>query len=162
MVKAMCPGSFDPLTLGHFDIIKRCSTIFDEVIVVVGYNESKKGLLPFEKRVEYIKDAFREFTNVSVTAYSGLTVDFAKENGVDVIVKGIRNSKDLDYENEMTTVNRTLSKDKFGKEIETLYMYCKPEYMYTSSSLVRSLIEMKLPVDAYVHNTELLMKLLEN
>lgn len=161
MVKVLCPGSFDPLTLGHLDIIKRCSKIFDQVVVAVGVNENKKVFIPYEKRLEYINDAIRDLPNVSAVLYKGLTVDFAKEQGIDLIVKGIRNSGDFAYENEMAVVNRDISLKKYGREIETLYMYSAPEHIHTSSTLVRDLVSMKLPVDEYVHNDRLLYELIK-
>lgn len=160
MSKALCPGSFDPLTLGHIDIIKRCSNIFDEVIVLIGKNDQKKGLLSYDARFEYIKDAFKDISNVNFVIYDGLTIDFAFDNNVDVIVKGVRNSADVEYENEMANTNKYLSFDKYGKVIDTLFLQSSPENMYTSSSLVRQLISMNLPIDRYVHNPKLLFKLL--
>lgn len=161
MVKVLCPGSFDPLTLGHLDVIRRCSKAFDRVIVAVGVNENKKGFLSYEKRLEYINDAICDLPNVSAVLYTGLTVDFAKEQGIDLIVKGVRNSEDFAYENEMTVVNRDISLKKYGSEIETLYMYSAPEYIHTSSTLVRELVSMNLPVEKYVHNEMLLYKLIK-
>ena len=160
MSKALCPGSFDPMTLGHIDIIKRCSTIFDEVVVLIGKNAEKKGLLSSDKRLEFAKHALKEIKNVDVVVYDGLIVDYAYNNNIDVIVKGIRNSADTEYENEMANTNKCLSVDKYDKAIETLYLMTSPEYTYTSSSLVRQLISMDLPIERYVHNADLLYKLI--
>ncbi len=161
MVKVLCPGSFDPLTLGHLDIIRRCSAAFDQVIVAVGVNESKKGFLSYEKRLEYIKDAVRDLSNVTAVIYEGLTVDFAFETGADIIVKGVRNFEDFAYENEMTVVNLDIARHKYGRELETLYMYSSPVHMHTSSSLVRKLACSNLPVEKYVHNAQLLYELMK-
>ena len=157
MSKILIPGSFDPMTIGHEEIIKRCSTMFDTVVVMVGYNEAKKGLLSVDERILYAKDALKDYDNVVVESYNGLVVDFAHDNGIDFIVKGIRNEKDLAYESEMAYVNSNISFEKYGKRIETFLMNSSPEYAYTSSSLVRSLLGMNLSVDKYVHNPELLL-----
>ena len=160
MNKVLCPGSFDPMTLGHLSVIRRCAALFDKVFVVVGYNENKKGLLTPEQRVLFAKDALGDLPNVEIEAYSGLTVDYAYEHGCSIIVKGVRNSADLDYENEMAIANRDISISKFGKTIETLYFPSEPIYSYTSSSMVRQLLSLHLPIDKYVHNSELLYNIL--
>lgn len=162
MSKALCPGSFDPLTLGHYDIIKRCSEIFDEVVVLVGCNAQKKGLLTNDKRVEFALDAFQNEKNINVVAYDGLLIDYINEHNIDVIVKGLRNTSDLEYENEMANTNLLLSMNKYGKSVETMYLPSSSQYAYTSSSLVRQLIEMNLPINNYVHNPGLLYKLLKD
>lgn len=160
MSKVLCPGSFDPMTLGHISIIGRCASSFDEVVVLVGYNDKKTGLLTAEQRVEFAKDALKDFSNVRIDSYSGLTVDYAYEYNCDLIVKGVRNSVDLEYENEMAIANRVISMSKFGKSIETLYFPSEPLFAYTSSSTVRQLLSLNLPIDKYVHNPELLYKIL--
>lgn len=160
MNNVLCPGSYDPITLGHLSVIRRCAAVFDKVFVVVGYNENKKGLLTPEQRVLFAKDALGDLHNVEIEAYSGLTVDYAHEHDCDIIVKGIRNSVDLDYENEMAVANRDISITKFGKSIETLYIPSEPIYIYTSSSTVRQLMSMHLPIEKYVHNSELLYEIL--
>ena len=161
MSKVLIPGSFDPITLGHIDIIKKCSGIFDEVIVMVGFNEAKKGFLSAEKRVAYAKDALNDLTNVEVVSYSGLVVDFAFDNNVNLIVKGIRNREDYEYESEMAYVNNNLSFEKYNKGIETFFINSDPEYKYTSSTLVRKLLELNLSIDKYVHNAKYLNEVLK-
>jgi len=156
----LIPGSFDPLTLGHIEIVKRCSLIFDQVVVLVGFNEQKKGFLEPCKRVEFARDAFKSMPNVTVDMDSGLIVDYAHENNIDIIVKGIRNEEDLAYESEMAYVNNDISFDKYGKVIETLFMNTHPEYYHYSSSLVRKLLALGLPVGKYIHNEHLLFKLI--
>ncbi len=160
MSKVMLPGSYDPMTLGHIDIIKRCAAMFEEVIVVIGYNEKKHGLLTSAQRVKYAENALFDLKNVEVTSYDGLTIDFAYNNSIDFIVKGIRNNADVSYENEMAYVNGNASFEKFGKRIETLYLSSAPEYMYISSSVVRQMLQVGLSVEKYVHNEELLKRLI--
>lgn len=162
MSKVIIPGSFDPITLGHLDIIKRSSILFDEVYVVIGINTEKKYILSDEKRLEYVCDAVNDFPNVKVLLHKGLIVDAAHDIGADFIVKGVRNASDLEYENRMADVNRELSLKKRGKIFETVYLPASLEYVHTSSSLVRELISMNLPFDKYVHNPVLLSKLIEN
>ncbi|MBR3994410.1 MAG: pantetheine-phosphate adenylyltransferase [Clostridia bacterium] len=156
MSKVLIPGSFDPITLGHIDIIKKCSKSFDKVIVMVGYNENKKEFLSAEKRVMYALDALKDLQNVDVVSYPGFVIDFAYDNKIDFIVKGIRNNEDFEYESQMASVNYTLSLEKYGRGIETFFINSSPEYRYTSSTLVRQLMELKLPFDKYAHNPKLL------
>ncbi|MBR5309311.1 MAG: pantetheine-phosphate adenylyltransferase [Clostridia bacterium] len=160
MSKVLVPGSFDPFTLGHLDVVKRCSATFDKVVVMVGFNSAKKGFLSEQKRIEYINDAVKELDNVEVIAYDGLVVDFAHDNGIDFIVKGIRNENDVEYESQMACVNKNIALEKYGKGIETLYLQAAPEFVHTSSSLVRQLIGMNLSVSKYVHNENLLLRLI--
>lgn len=156
----MLPGSYDPMTLGHIDIIKRCAAMFDKVIVVIGYNEKKRGLLNSIQRVKYAENALCDIKNVYVKSYDGLTIDFAYNNDIDFIVKGIRNDADVSYENEMAYVNGKASFEKFGKRIETLYLSSAPEYMYISSSVVRQMLGVGLSVKEYVHNEDLLKSII--
>ncbi len=159
MTKVMIPGSFDPFTLGHLDIVVRCSKIFDEIIVVVGNNSQKKYLLSAESRVKYIEDATKNFKNVKCVLWDGLIADFAVANGIKIIVKGIRNQVDVEYENEMTFVNRSIADTKNNAVLETFYLASLPEYSHISSSVVRKLLSLDLSVNSYVHNEELLKKL---
>lgn len=158
--KVLLPGSYDPMTLGHLDIIKRCSKMFSQVVVMVGNNNQKEYLLSARNRIEYIKDAVRNLTNVSVDFYDGLVVDYAYNHNIDFIVKGIRDENDLRYEKEMAYVNNKISLEKYAKGIETFYLHSEPEFLYTSSTLVRSLIKLDQPYSDYVHNSELLKELL--
>ena len=131
MIRALVPGSFDPLTMGHLDIIERCSGIFDEVLVAVVENPYKQGLFTVTERCELIGECIAGWTNVSADSFSGLLVDFAAKCDVSVIVKGLRAMTDFDYEMQMSQMNRCLS------GIETLFISTKPEYGYLSSSLVK-------------------------
>lgn len=159
MTKAMLPGSFDPFTLGHLDIVKRCSKIFDEVVIVIGRNSQKNYLLSVENRVKYIEDAIKDLDNVTCEIWDGIVADFAAENKINVIVKGVRNSTDLDYENIMTFVNRDIANEKYSKALETFYLPCRPEYSNISSSVVRKLLQLDISVDKYVHNEVFLKNL---
>lgn len=134
MKRALFPGSFDPFTAGHHSIVKRTLALVDEVIVGIGFNEGKKGFLPLEKRLEMIRALYADESRVKVLPYSGLTVDFAKEQEVDVIVRGIRSVKDFEYEESIADINRKLS------GIETVFLFTEPELAAVSSSVVRELI----------------------
>lgn len=127
------PGSFDPFTLGHADIVARALELFDEVIVAVGQNEQKLGRRSVQERVEAISRLYRDDPRVRVMSYGGLTVDFAREQGATAIVRGIRTAADLDYELQMADVNRRLS------GMETVFLPAKPELASLSSSVVREL-----------------------
>lgn len=134
MKRALFPGSFDPFTAGHHSIVKRTLALVDEVIVGIGFNEGKKGFLPLEKRLEMIRALYADEPRVKVLPYSGLTVDFAKEQEADVIVRGIRSVKDFEYEESIADINRKLS------GIETVFLFTEPELAAVSSSVVRELI----------------------
>lgn len=134
MKRALFPGSFDPFTAGHHSIVKRTLKFVDEVIVGIGFNEGKNGFLPLEKRLEMIRALYADDPRVKVLPYSGLTVDFAKEQEVDAIVRGIRSVKDFEYEESIADINRKLS------GIETIFLFTEPELAAVSSSVVRELI----------------------
>ena len=134
MKKALFAGSFDPFTNGHFDIVKQASDIFDEVIVAVAYNSEKQGFLPVEKRLGLIIKSVAGMDNVSVDSYEGLTVDYAKKNGVDILIRGIRNSSDFEYEQQIAGVNQ-----KLAPEIKTVFFSPKAENMFISSTIVREI-----------------------
>ena len=127
------PGSFDPFTLGHADIVRRALTLFGEVVVAVGYNERKQGWLPVEERVAAIKKLYKDEPRVRVESYTGLTVDFAREQGIGVIVRGVRSVADFEYETQMADVNRRLT------GIETVLLPASPELACLSSSTLREL-----------------------
>jgi pantetheine-phosphate adenylyltransferase len=131
MRRAVCPGSFDPITNGHLDIIERASKLFDEVIVVVGVNNSKNRLFEPDERVEMIREATADLPNVSVDVFRGLLVEFCRARGIQAIVKGLRAVSDFDYELQMGQMNRSLA------EVDTLFMPADPHYSFLSSSLVK-------------------------
>ena len=130
---ALFPGSFDPFTLGHADIVKRALGLFDEVVIAVGYNEQKSGWMPVEERVASIKKLYADEPRVRVESYTGLTVDFAKEQGITVIVRGGRTTADFEYEMQLADMNRRLT------GIETVLLPASPELASLSSSVVREL-----------------------
>ena len=132
-MKILIPGSFDPPTNGHIDVIRRCLKIFDEVLVGVIVNPSKESLFSTETRTEMLNEVFNENKNVTVKSFEGLLVDFAKENKVDAIVKGLRAMTDFDYELQMAQMNFNLA------DFETIFIPTSPEYGYVSSSLVKEI-----------------------
>ncbi len=134
MKRAIFPGSFDPLTLGHYDIIKRSVTLFDEVIVAIGINADKKYMFSLEKRQEFIEDAFKDEPKVSVVTYKGLTVDFCLKNNVEFILRGLRNPADFEFEKAIAHTNRDLA------PIETVFLLTAASTSYISSSIVRDVI----------------------
>ncbi len=131
MRRAVCPGSFDPVTNGHLDIIGRASRLFDEVIVAVLVNESKSGLFPHDERVAMLRDVTAGYPNVRVDEFQGLLVDYCREQGASVVIKGIRAVSDFDYELKMAQMNVGLS------GVETLFMPTNPLYSFLSSSLIK-------------------------
>ncbi len=134
MKKAVCPGSFDPITNGHVDIIKRAAELFDEVTVLVVTNPDKKCVFSPEERCGLIEKAIEGIENVKVDSFSGLLADYVKQNGISAIVKGIRSSSDFEYEFQMALANRSLAPDA-----ETVFITADPQNMYVSSSLIRQI-----------------------
>ena len=133
MKKAVCPGSFDPITNGHLDVIERASGLFDEVVIAVLVNNSKTGLFTIEERIEMITEAVQHLKNVKVDTWSGLLVDYCRAHNIAAIVKGLRAVSDFDYELQMAQMNLQL------KGVDTLLMATKPAYSFLSSSLVREI-----------------------
>lgn len=131
---ALFPGSFDPFTRGHADIVERGLALFDHIVIAVGYNEQKQGWIPAEQRVRALRDYYKNHARVTVTSYNGLTTDFAREQGIRFILRGVRTFKDYEYELQMADVNRQLSPD-----IETVVLFSRPELANISSSIVREL-----------------------
>lgn len=129
---AICPGSFDPITNGHLDIITRGSKIFDEVIVAVFNNQSKDPLFSVDERIELIEQVTAHLPNVVADSNDGLLVDYAKEKDVDVILRGLRAVSDFEYEMQITSMNR-----KLNPEIETFFMMTNNQYSFLSSSIVK-------------------------
>ena len=131
MRRAACPGSFDPVTNGHIDIISRASTLFDEVVVAVGVNASKQRLFTAEERIEMLTEACAPYANVSIASFDGLLTTFCLEHGLHAIVKGLRAVSDFDYELQMAQMNSSLA------PIETVFVPTSPEYSFLASSLVK-------------------------
>lgn len=134
MKRAIFPGSFDPLTLGHYDIIKRGITLFDELIVAIGVNSLKNYMFSVEERKQFIEDAFADEPKIKVKTYEGLTVDFCKEIGVDFILRGLRNPADFEFEKAIAQTNRDLA------PIETVFLLTSASTSYIASSIVRDVI----------------------
>lgn len=132
MKRAVIPGSFDPITNGHLDIIERAANVFDEVIVGVLVNPEKKGLFAIEERVELIKRVTKNYSNVSVDSFSGLLINFMKGKNAKVIIKGLRAVSDFEYEFQMALMN-----NKLDPSIETVFMMTNAKYSFLSSSSVR-------------------------
>jgi pantetheine-phosphate adenylyltransferase len=133
MKRAVCPGSFDPITFGHLDIIERASSQFDEVIVAVLENRTKASLFNVEERMEMARKTTSKFKNVKVDSWHGLLVDYCKENSIQAIVKGLRAVTDFDYELQMAQVNLQ------GSGVETMFMATAPTHSFLSSSIVKEL-----------------------
>ena len=133
MKRAVCPGSFDPITFGHLDIIERASSQFDEVIVAVLENRTKDSLFTTQERMEMISKTTSQFKNVKVDSWHGLLVDYCKENSIQAIVKGLRAVTDFDYELQMAQVNLQ------GSGVETMFMATAPTHSFLSSSIVKEL-----------------------
>jgi len=134
MKRAIFPGSFDPLTLGHYDIIKRGVNLFDEIIVAIGINADKKYMFSLKERKAFIEKSFKNEPKVKVVTYEGLTVDFCKENDVEFILRGLRNPADFEFEKAIAHTNRDLA------PIETIFLLTSASTSYIASSIVRDVI----------------------
>jgi pantetheine-phosphate adenylyltransferase len=134
MKRAIFPGSFDPLTLGHYDIIKRGVTLFDEIIVAIGINADKKYMFSLEERIKFIEATFADEPRIKVMSYKGLTVDFCKEIGIEFILRGLRNPADFEFEKAIAHTNRDLA------PIETVFLLTSAQTSYIASSIVRDVI----------------------
>jgi len=131
---AVCPGSFDPITIGHVDIIKRALPIFEKIIVALGYNQQKKYLFDEAKRIEFINEIFKNEPKISCTTYKGLTVNFCNSVNAKFLIRGLRSSADFEYEKGIALLNQSIS------EIETVFLISRPQYSHISSSIVREII----------------------
>ncbi|GMQ97604.1 MAG: pantetheine-phosphate adenylyltransferase [Acidimicrobiia bacterium] len=145
MITALVPGSFDPPTKGHLDVVERCASLFDEVVVSVVHNPSKTPLFTAQERVELLEACCAAWPNVRVASFEGLLVDFAREVGAKTVVKGLRAVTDFEFEIQMSQMNRHLSGD-----VVSLFVATKPEYGYLSSSLVKEVARLGGSVDALV------------
>ena len=130
---AVYPGSFDPITLGHLDIIKRASAMFDKLVVVVSINTAKSPLFSVDERVKMIKEAVKDLSNVEVDCFEGLIIDYCKENNIKILLRGLRAITDFEYELQIAQVNRAFS----HSEVDTVFLTTSLEYAYLSSSTVR-------------------------
>lgn len=132
---ALFPGTFDPITVGHLNILERAIPLFDEVVIGIGHNSSKSTLFPLDQRENWIKEIFKNVPKVRVESYEGLTVDFCQKINANYILRGLRNMSDFDYEKNIAQMNKLVS-----NHIESIFLMCDPEYTPISSSVVRDLI----------------------
>ncbi|TXH03827.1 MAG: pantetheine-phosphate adenylyltransferase [Nevskiaceae bacterium] len=144
-VVAAYSGTFDPITLGHYDIIGRAASMFPRLIVAVGLNVAKSPRFNIDERVALIREVVKNLPNVEVKSFSGLVVNFARDNGVTVLVRGVRTVGDVDYEKQMAVMNRDLY-----PRLDTVMLAPSPEYAHLSSSLVRELASLGAPVEKLV------------
>jgi len=142
---AVYPGSFDPITYGHLDIIKRGLTIFDEIVVAVARNSQKNALFTTEERVELIQDVLKGEGRVTVDTFSGLLIDYVASRGAHVIIRGLRAISDFEYEFQIAQMNSSI-----GREIETLFMMTSLQYGYLSSSIVKEVCSLNGDIDNFV------------
>lgn len=134
--KAVFPGSFDPITVGHIDLVKRALPLFDEIIIAIGINSQKQTLFDLDKRKKWIEDAFLDESRVRVDTFQGLTVHFCKKVNARFIIRGIRNASDFDYEKTISQINHIV-----GENVETVFLISGPEYAHISSTIVREIIK---------------------
>lgn len=150
MIRALVPGSFDPVTNGHLDIISRAASLFDEALVVVARNSSKTPLFTLEERLEMLVEVCASYPNVTVDTFEGLLVQYALDKGASVIVKGLRAVSDFEYELQMALMNRRLS-----DTVETMFLMTGAEYSYLSSSIVKEIARLGGAVEGLVpHSVE--------
>ena len=135
MTIAIYPGSFDPITYGHLDVLKTGAEIFDKVIIAVAHNSAKSGFITVDERIDLIKDAVKNLKNVEVDTFSGLTVEYAKKRGATVILRGLRAVSDFEYEMQLSQTNHAIE-----PEIKTVFLITKPEYNFISSSSVKEVL----------------------
>jgi pantetheine-phosphate adenylyltransferase len=145
MKRAIYPGSFDPVTNGHLDVIQRAGRIFDEVIVAVAHNEQKKAFFSVEERVAFLHDAVQGIGNVRVARFEGLLVDFARTEAANAVIRGLRAVSDFEFEFQMALMNR-----KLNPQIEAIFLMPREDYVYLSSRIVREIARHGGNVDAFV------------
>lgn len=133
---AVFPGSFDPITIGHVDLVERALPLFDKVYVAIGENTKKQYVYPLEQRIAWLNEVFAKHDNVLVDYYTGLTVTFCREVGARYLLRGLRNASDFDYEKTISQLNHII-----GDSIETVFLISKPEYSHISSTIVREIIK---------------------
>jgi pantetheine-phosphate adenylyltransferase len=148
---AVFPGSFDPITVGHVDIIRRALPLFKKIIIGIGSNIQKQYMFPLEKRKDWIDKTFYQEKKINVKTYDGLTINFCREMKADYIIRGLRNSNDFEFEQAIAQMNKTMAKD-----IETVFIPCDPKYTAVASSIVRDIIRNKGNAGAFVPPSVLL------
>ena len=157
ITRAIYPGSFDPITRGHIDLVERASRLFDEVVVAVADSKSKKTLFTLEERVELIRKTTEHLTDVSVVGFTGLLIDFARQMNTNIVIRGLRAVSDFEYEFQLSWMNRQLEPD-----IETLFFAPAENYAFVSASLVKEIAQFGGNVSKFVHpevNKALMKKL---
>lgn len=152
---AVFPGSFDPITLGHVDLVIRSLPLFDKIIVAVGINNQKKTLFSLEERMDWLKKEFKEFQKVEVGSFEGLTVNYCKKVHARYLIRGLRNASDFDYEKTISQLNHII-----GDQLETLFLISKPEFSHISSTIVREIIKGKGDIRPFVpeHINDIIQK----
>ncbi len=136
MKVAVFPGSFDPITQGHVDIIQRALPLFDKVIVAIGTNSSKAALFSLEKRLDWLRVVFKDMDKIEIGHFEGLTVHYCQEIGAQYLIRGLRNASDFDYEKTISQLNNVV-----GKNIDTVFFISRPEFSHYSSTIVREIIK---------------------
>lgn len=142
---AVFPGSFDPITLGHTDVVFRALDLFDHIYIAIGINSQKKVLYPVEKRMEWLQTIFGDYPNIEIAKFEGLTANFCKLIGARYVLRGIRNATDFDYEKTISQINHTLVTD-----LESVFLISRPELSHISSTIVRELVTAKADVSSLV------------
>lgn len=142
---AIYPGSFDPMTKGHLDVLERASSMFEKVIIAVLDNTKKKCLLSTKERVELIRKSVKRLKNVSVDSFDGLTIEYARQKGATVLIRGLRAVSDFEYEMQMSQMNSSLA-----PEINTIFLITKPEYNFISSSTIKEIVMMGGDISQFV------------
>ena len=142
---AVFPGSFDPMTLGHIDLVKRALPLFDKIVVAIGVNSQKKTLFSLEQRIKWLEEVFSSEDKVEVGHFKGLTVNFCKEINATYLLRGLRNASDFDYEKTISQLNSII-----GDQIETIFLISKPEFSHISSTIVREIIKGNGDVSSFV------------
>ena len=143
---AILPGSFDPITLGHIDIINRALELFDKVIIAIGVNTEKKHMFSLKQRTEFITSIFKHENKILIKDYTGLTIDFCKKNKSKYLIRGVRNHSDFEYEQNIALTNK-----KLNNRIETIFFYTSPEHIITSSSLIKDIIKNNGNLKPFLH-----------
>ena len=142
---AVFPGSFDPITTGHVDIVKRALPLFDKIIVAVGINNQKQALFSLEKRLEWLHEVFKDIPKVEISFFEGLTVKFCEQRNARFLIRGLRNASDFDYEKTISQLNTII-----GNDVETIFFISQPEFSHISSTIVREIIKGKGNVAPFV------------
>lgn len=144
MKRTIFPGTFDPFTVGHSSVVKRALTFMDEIVIAIGINENKKTYFPIEKRVEMIRDLYKDEPKIKVMPYNSLTIDFAQSVDAKFIIRGIRTVKDFEYEETIADINRKLA------GIETILLFTEPELTCVSSTIVRELLQYNKDISCFI------------